>query len=234
MNKLMKQGIFTLLLLIFLSACPPTEDTPENGGTEARLSTPSVTRNPDRAFHNAPMTITLTPNPNVPDTSIYYTIDGTDPAGADGILYAGAITLPLSTVNTPRQGYTLLQFIARKEGYRDSLPGQREFQVFDQPAWGGGTYSGSSQGTGVGFDSGVIGVTLAFEDGVIVGVDIENGFGGSKDQSPGYWDPAPAHAEVFLPLMNHWDFDVRTNATASSTAIREAAKEAIEKMVNGP
>ena len=233
MNRTIKQGIVALILLMFFSACPGEEES-GNGGAGGALLPPSITRDPNRAFHNAPMTITLTPNPNVPDASIFYTIDGTDPAGADGILYAGAITLPLSTVNNPRQGYTQLQFIARKDGYSDSVTVQREFQIFTQPAWGDGTYSSTSHGTGVGYEGGVIGVTLTFASGVITGVEVENGYDGSSTQSAGYWEPAPEFAQAFLPVMNHWDFDVSTGATYSSQAISDAAREAIEKIVNGP
>jgi uncharacterized protein with FMN-binding domain len=215
-----------MMALVF-TACP-TEATggdPQNPVT-TRVVTPGITAVPNRAFNNAPIQITLATT--TADASIYYTLDGTAPT-ASSTLYAGPFSLEASdTANTPYRGYVSLQAIGIKEGYTNSNLAKRNFQIFPKEPIGdhSGTQFGTSDATRNG---GVVRVEITLVDGFIDTLNIVTGYDSTAAESPEFWPVAYNHAMEFLPLMNSWDLDVITRATYSSTAIRNAARQAIEK-----
>jgi hypothetical protein len=224
-------GSLALLLMTALAftACP-TEDTggdPQNPGT-TRVVTPRITADPNRAFNNAPIQITLATT--TAGASIYYTLDGTAPTAS-----STPYTVPFSlvagdTANTPYRGYVRLQAIGIKEGYTNSNPASRNFQIFPREPIG--NHSGTEFGTSTaGRNGGVVRVEITLVDGFIDTdtLKIETGYGDTPVESYEYWPIALNHATEFLPLMNSWELDVTTGATFSSTAIKEAARQAIEK-----
>ena len=222
-----------LVLLAVCSSCPITDpvidgNNNDNGSPviSSRVGTPIIQRSPGRVYNNAPIRITLICS--TPDAHIYYTIDWSSPEGPDALLYDEPFSLDFSSTNDPRRGFIKVQAIAKKEGLADSLLALQEFQVFETEPFG--EFSGNLHGSGTGYNQGLLGVSLTLVDGFITEVAIENGYNGTAKESEGYWIPAHDHGIHFLKLMNHWDFDTRTSATYSSIAIRNAAREALEKL----
>jgi hypothetical protein len=136
--------------------------------------------------------------------------------------------LEVSTANAPYRGYVRLQAIGIKDGYTNSNLAGRNFQIFPREPIG--NHSGTEFGTSTaGRNGGVVRVEITLVDGFIDTLDIVTGYDGTPVESAEYWPIARAHAMEFLPLMNSWDLDVTTGASFSSTAIKNAAREAIEK-----
>jgi uncharacterized protein with FMN-binding domain len=229
--KKCRVGLGSLALLLMMAmvftACPTeaTGDDPQNPVT-TRVVTPRITAVPNRAFNNAPIQITLATT--TADAGIYYTLDGTAPT-ASSTLYAGPFSLMSSdTANTPYRGYVSLQVIGIKEGHTNSNLSRKNFQIFPKEPIG--NHSGTEFGTSTtGRNGGVVRVEITLVDGFIDTLNIVTGYGNTAMESPEFWPIAYAHAMEFLPLMNSWELDVITGASYSSTAIRDAARQAIEK-----
>jgi hypothetical protein len=233
-SKFMKKcrvGLGSLALLMMMAmvftACPTEapEDDPQNPVT-TRVVTPRITTVPDRAFNNEPIQITLTTT--TADADIYYTLDGTAPT-ASSALYVGPFSLGAGdTANTPYRGYVNLQAIGIKEGHTNSNLVRKSFQIFPKEPIG--NHSGMEFGTSTaGRSGGVVRVEITLVDGFIDAVNIVTGYGNTALESPEFWPIAYTHAMEFLPVMNSWELDVITGASFSSTAIRDAARQAIEK-----
>ena len=213
-------GAFALLVL--LVSCPI--DYPIG----PQVATPSMQMVPTgpiiigddnipRTFSNAPISITLT---STSGASIYYTLDGSDPAtSATRVRHDAPITLTPAGNTSP--GNVVLQAIGIKANHPNSIIMRHEFQVF--PRVPIGTFSGSVPGTGTGYYGSEIRVTLHFEDGFVNHIVITD-FGGLQTLT--YWNVARNHAMDFINTMNSGDFDTRTGATTSSAGIRSAVMEA--------
>ena len=211
----------------------PDNGPGNGGGTVAR---PTIAMNPNRAFNNAAITITLATT--TADADIYYTINGPAPTAANGIMYEGPFELVSSdAATTPHLGFIRLQVIGTKEGYSNSPLVEQDFQIFPRVPIEdtAGPFSGEVFGTDdtETHEGGMVRVELSFVNGFIDAVTIEDGYSGTDPETrePNYWQSAYAHAQAFLPLMNHWDLDPAVSgASFSSAAIRKAAREAIEKI----
>ena len=231
MKKLMiGQGILVLLLVAFLGACggDKEEDDPLPP-LPSRVGAPTITKVPNRAFNNESIKITLSTTTD--GASIYYTLNGTAPTATNGKLYAEPFDLTANdTIESAYRGRVRMQVIGIKDGHPNSPVSSQYFQIFPKAGpyktTGGANYSGTVSGTATtgGFHTEstmTVGITL--NEGEISTVSITNG--GETEE---YFQYARNHAQAFLPLMNHWDFDPAiSGASYAGAMVRDAAQKAL-------
>jgi uncharacterized protein with FMN-binding domain len=85
-----------------------------------------------------------------------------------------------------------------------------------------GSYSGSARASYYGY-GGLVYVTITIENGFITGVDIED-----EHETEGIGKVVIANAPDIIVRRNSPEIDVMSNATYTSTAVREAARLAIQ------
>jgi len=248
-------SVFTLL-----ASCPSDRIDWGNGGGNGdnvftpptRVQTPTISWNEEAPHIHTiriegitsvfstgdPITITL--DTATEGATILYAISG-EPQGATNIAihgqeYTGSFDLTVARVptDTAHRGFIFLQFIAVKDGYLDSFFSSQTFQIFVPEPF---AHSGTSTGFGVsppgtGYYHGQHRVDIEMTNGIITVFSATNGYNDTNEDSPDYFFPAEEHAEIFLIEMNHWDFDVGTGATFTSTGLRYAARQAIESIIN--
>jgi len=216
-------------LLVLLISCPIVYD-PGN----PRVDTPAIQMTPNRpifigddeiprSFNAGTLAITLT---STPGATIYFTTNGTIPSATNGEPFTAPINLTYRPGIEPR-GHIVLQAIGIKEGHPDSAIVRKEFQVFPR-ATIPTPHPPSVTREGIGFGGGRVAVTLTLVGGDITTVHFEDL---DHRQTSVYWIMAMNHAREFFATMNHWDFDIRTGATATSVAIRQAAQEALSGLL---
>ena len=110
---------------------------PEQGQTDAPTAQPA----PGRYTDNQSVILTST----TPGAVIYYTLDGSQPTAAGGILYTG----PISLTGTPGAVIkTQIKAIAVCDGLRDSGVVSLEYEIALPDNSGGGSDGGDSGNTG--------------------------------------------------------------------------------------
>ena len=92
------------------------------------------------------------------------------------------------------------------------------------PGASGGSASGTASGAAAGF-GGDITVTITMEGGVITQAVVEG-----PGETAGIGSRAVASAPDSIVALNSWDIDTVAGATVSTMAIRQAAKQAVEKI----
>ena len=121
---------------------------PEQGQTDAPTAQPA----PGRYTDNQSVILTST----TPGAVIYYTLDGSQPTAAGGILYTG----PISLTGTPGAVIkTQIKAIAVCDGLRDSGVVSLEYEIALPDNSGGGSDGGDSGNTGGGSGGGDSGNT---------------------------------------------------------------------------
>ena len=220
-------GVFVLPVL--LAGCLSNNKSPDI--VNPPVATPSLQMSPNRAYNTGPISITL--DTATANASIYYTLDGSAPSATNGALYTGPFNLAFDNTNDARfRGYVVLRAIGIKKNYPDSSIARQIFQIFPSEQIkglnGNPVSGGPKTGTGSGYDSGAITVTLSLNNGYITDVS----FVGSGE-SDGYWWGATRYASEFFTVMNSWDFvPAVSGASYSGGGIRDAAKEAIDKILD--
>jgi hypothetical protein len=215
-------------LLIVLVSCSIEGDSPDNPDiTNSRVATPSLQMNPDREFNNGPILITL--STTTPDAAIYYTFDGSVPSVTNGARYTEPFYLTADNTNDASyRGYVALRAIGIKENHTNSAIARQEFQIFPREAIGNSSTNIETTGTGYGHGNGLINVTLTLTGGYITDVTFDN-----VGQTPEFWTVATRYAREFFTVMNSWDFvPAVSGASYSGGGIRDAAKEAIDEILN--
>jgi len=231
MAKLIR-GVFALLLVVFLSACPSGDPdlTEVSGG---RVVAPVIKMNPSRPFNNGPIEISFTSTTS--DVEFYYTLDGSVPSSSAGVKYNGPFSLAPGNENirdTPSPGFIRVRVIGIKEGLTDSSIRSQLFQIFpNEPIKDGTGNEITSSATGIGAGgyhdpSQKVLVTVTVTNGVISAV-YENGYNDTTLHTSEYWKVATDRADLFLSTMNSWEFDTITGATRSSQAIKEGLEKAM-------
>jgi uncharacterized protein with FMN-binding domain len=191
-----------------------------------------MAQNPDRYFNNGPISITLATE--TPDAVIYYTLDGSIPAAKNGTLYAGPFDLTFDkTKNTDYRGFVRVQAIALKADYPTSAMASRIFQVFPaeqiKGADGKPATGGPVTGTGTGYYAPVE-VSLSLNDGYITNLRFINV---DDKQTEAFFNMARTYAIEFFKVMNSADFvSAVSGASYSGNGVREAAQDAINKIVS--
>ena len=220
--------VLAFVLMVFSCASGAKKPAAEN----PRVATPVIAQNPDRYFNNGPIAITLTTE--TPDAAIYYTLDGSIPAAENGTLYAGPFNLTFDkTKSTDFKGYVLVQAIAIKADHPNSAMASQIFQVFPaeqiKGANGKPVTGGPVTGTGIGYYAPVE-VTLSLNNGFITDVKFINV---DDKQTEALFNKARTYAAEFFKVMNSPDFvPAVSGASYSGNGIKEAAKDAINKIVS--
>lgn len=220
--------VLAFLLMFFNCASSAKKPVAEN----PRVATPVIAQNPDRYFNNGPIAITLATE--TPSATIYYTLDGSIPTVENGILYAEPFNLTFDTTkNTDFRGYVLVQAIAIKADHPNSAMASQIFQVFPaeqiKSANGTPVTGGPVTGTGIGYYAPVE-VTLSLNNGYITDVRFMNV---DDKQTETFFNKARTYATEFFKVMNSPDFvPVVSGASYSGKGVREAAKDAINKIVS--
>ena len=223
--------IFCAFALSILLVSCPIEYVPRYGD---RIATPAIQMTPNRpvfygddeiprAFNAGTLAITLT---STPGATIYFTTNGTIPSATNG----ESFTMPINLIYRPGiepRGRIVFQAIGIKEGHPDSAVARKEFQIFPRPTIPT-PHPPSVTSEGIGYGGGRVEVTLTLAGGNITTVHFEDL---DHRQTSIFWIMAMDHAREFFTTMNHWDFDVRTGATATSVAIRQAAQEALSGLL---
>jgi uncharacterized protein with FMN-binding domain len=136
------------------------------------------------------------------------------------------------TNNADSRGYVVLRVVGIKENYTNSSIVKQEFQLFPaEPikANGAAVNRGPTTGTGTGYYAPVE-VTLTLTDGYITDVSFVNVNNG---QTQAFWEAATSYAKDFFATMNSWDFvPAVSGASFSGRGVREAAKDAIDKILD--
>jgi uncharacterized protein with FMN-binding domain len=237
MEKLIR-GVFALLLLVFLGACP--SDVPDTTEVPSgRVGTPAIVKNPSRNYNNERIEISFTSSTS--GAEFYYTLDGSAPSTDAGVKYDGPFFLDPGNENisdTPNPGSIQVRVIGIKEGLRNSSISSQTFQIFlkelIKDGDGNAITSESAGGTGVGgyYSSGQnVQVTVTVTDGLITAA-YQNGYNDTASHTAEYWAAAAAHAAQFLSTMNSWEFDTVTGATFSSRAIKDGLGKAMAQILN--
>jgi hypothetical protein len=234
------QGVFALLLVVVLGACPQASDPSEEVPT-GRVGSPVIVRNPNRSFNNERIEISFTSS--TLDAEFYYTLDGSAPSPDTGVKYNGPFFLEPGNENirdTPYPGSVKVRVIGKKEGLRDSFViDSQSFQIFSKEPVkdGDGTVIASASATGIGEggyhnpDEQEALVTVTVTDGFITAT-YQNGYNGTDLHTDEYWALATAHANQFLSTMNSWEFDTLTGASFSSWAIKDGLGKAMDQILN--
>jgi len=84
--------------------------------------------------------------------------------------------------------------------------------------------SGTATGTAIGYNGGQVTVVITMENGMITSIEADN-----ESETPAFWGNGIAILDD-IKRFNDWDVDTISGATGSSTAIRSAAKDAIEQI----
>lgn len=222
--------VCVLAFLLIVTNCASSAKKPV--AENPRVTTPIIAQNPDRYFNNDPITITLVTE--TPDAAIYYTLDGSIPATENGTLYAGPFNLTFdNTKNTDFRGYVLVQAIAIKADHPNSAMASRIFQVFPSEQIKGldgkPVTGGPVTGTGTGYYAPVE-VILSLNNGYITDVRFINV---DDKQTETFFNKARTYAAEFFKVMNSPDFvPAVSGASYSGNGVREAAKDAINKIVS--
>jgi hypothetical protein len=211
MTKVIR-GVFPLLLIVFLGACPTDASVDDN----TPVGAPVIRLNPDRSFNNEPISISLSSATD--GAIIYYTTDGSAPTAA-----STRYTAPFSLNPTTPPGRVVVQAIGIKEGLKNSSISRQNLQIFGTAKWSNITATGT--GTANGHGPGLT-VVIELKEGVI---DVVNSSidGPNETLDLGMYSTARNHALNFWQRMNHWDFDAVSGATESSVGIREATRQAL-------
>lgn len=223
-------GFCVFALLVLLAGCLSNAKRSDIGNS--RVATPSLQMNPDRKFNNGPISITLATA--TPDAAIYYTVNGSAPSATNGTLYTGPFNLTFDDTNDASfRGYVYLRAIGIKKDHTNSSVASQIFQLFpSEPIMGSNgkpANGGPQTGTGIGYYA-PVNVTLSLTNGYITDVTFVNVDDGQTDT---FWAIAAQYAREFFTVMNSWDFvPVVSGATYSGGGIKEAARDAIDKILD--
>jgi uncharacterized protein with FMN-binding domain len=218
-------------LPVLLVSCPVDGGDGNGTITGNRVADLSLQMSPDRKFNNGPISITL--STTTPDAAIYYTLDGSAPSATNGTRYIGSFNLTFDDTNNANfRGYVELRAIGIKENHTNSAIAEQIFQLFpSEPIQANGepVNGGPETGTATGYYA-PVNVTLTLKDGYITDVTFVNVDNGQTDS---FWALGTNYAKDFFVAMNSWDFvPAVSGASFSGRGIRDAAKDAIDKILD--
>jgi len=229
MKKLLLM-IIVVSALGLLAGCP-SEALP--GGESSappppyRVIMPVIHRNPNHLFNTGDIMIHFTSI--TPDPIFFYTIDGSNPTQASR-RFEGPF--PLRMAYTDENDRVELRVIGTKAGYAASAVNSAVFHIAEK-RWHG-DFSGSDTGENrYGYNGGITRVRLTLTDGYISAVTIVTGADGTsmESQDDAWWPAAYNRAYNFMMTMGCVDFDTVAGATLSGISIREAARQALARIL---